>query len=157
MNIAYRRASERDIDALVDLRMKLNYYDCKEDNIYIEDELKLRENIKKVLKKELNKTIYFYIALDDRKVVAGGAIIIQQVIPFSTIPNGKIGFITSVYTDEEYRNKGIQKNIMKMMLECGRQYDCKRIELNATNPYAIQLYESFGFRKMDSKYRKEIL
>lgn len=160
MIIGYRRAQKTDLDDLVELRIKLNYYDMKEDNITkVNNERQLRDTIKKVLEKELNKTIYFYIALDEKenKVVAGGAIIIQQLIPFSTIPNGKVGFITSVYTNEKYRHMGIQKNIMKMMIECARYHNCQRIELNATNPNAIKLYESYGFKKMDFKYRLELL
>ena len=85
MIIGYRRAQKTDIDDLVELRIKLNYYDMKEDNITkVNNERKLRDTIKKVLEKELNKSIYFYIASDEKenKVVAGGAIIIQQLIHF---------------------------------------------------------------------------
>lgn len=34
MIIGYRRAQKTDIDDLVELRIKLNYYDMKEDNIW---------------------------------------------------------------------------------------------------------------------------
>lgn len=111
MDIKYRIANENDIEDLVDFRLKLNNYEYEREKIENEDQL--RENIREVLKKELNRTIYFFIALDGDKVIAGSAIIIQRVIPFSTIPNGKIGFITSVFTDEEYRRRGIQKELIK--------------------------------------------
>ena len=154
MDIKYRIANENDIEDLVDFRLKLNNYEYGEEKIENEDQL--RKNIREVLKKELNRTIYFFIALDGDKVIAGSAIIIQRVIPFYTIPNGKIGFITSVFTDEEYRRRGIQKELIKMTLDLGEKQECKRIELNATNPHAVKLYESFGFKRMDIKFRLEI-
>ena len=49
MIIGYRRAQKTDIDDLVELRIKLNYYDMKEDNITkVHNERHLRDTIKKL-------------------------------------------------------------------------------------------------------------
>ncbi len=49
MIIGYRRAQKTDIDDLVELRIKLNYYDMKEDNITkVNNERQLRDTIKKL-------------------------------------------------------------------------------------------------------------
>ena len=59
MIIGYRRAQKTDLDDLVELRIKLNYYDMKEDNITkVNNERQLRDTIKKVLEKELNMNLY---------------------------------------------------------------------------------------------------
>ena len=49
MIIGYRRAQKTDIDDLVELRIKLNYYDMKENNITkVNNERQLRDTIKKL-------------------------------------------------------------------------------------------------------------
>ncbi len=41
---------------------------------------------------------------------------------------------------------------MKMVLDFLNEINCKKIELDASNPPAIKLYEKFGFIKNDIKY-----
>lgn len=153
MEIKYRKAEKSDIKSLIDLRIELNYYDCEQEGTKIENEEQLRKNIEKTLREELNKTIYFFVAIDNEKIIADSGIIIQKVLPFSTIMSGKIGYITSVYTYEKYRRKGIQKKLINMAIEFAKDNGAERIELNADNPYAVTLYETFGFKRYGSKFR----
>ena len=74
------------------------------------------------------------------------------MVPSTLCLNGKKAYITSVYTEEEYRCNGIQNALMKMVLDFLEEIECKKIELDASNPYAIKLYEKFGFKKDDEKY-----
>lgn len=152
MNIEYRIAEESDIEALIKLRFSLNDYICNREGLILENEDLLRENIRKTLQKELNKTIYFYLAILDDEVVAGGGIIIHQMIPGVHLLNGIKGYITGVYTDENYRKKGLQKQIIGMLLDLAKQKGCQKVELDAVNPHAIELYKSFGFQKMGEKF-----
>lgn len=74
------------------------------------------------------------------------------MVPSDSFLNGKKAYITSVYTDEEYRSKGIQNELMKMVLDFLKEVECSKIELDASNPNAIRLYEKFGFTKDSTKY-----
>ena len=74
------------------------------------------------------------------------------MVPSTSSLNGKKAYITSVYTDEEYRHKGIQNILMQMVLDLLEDFKCKKIELDAINPYAIKLYQKFGFKKDEGKY-----
>lgn len=154
MELIYKKADIEDIKDLIDLKIKQNLYNCNEDGLIFKNEDITRENIKKVLLKELNKTIYFFIAIDksNNRAVASNGVIIHQMIPSTLSFNGKKAYITSVYTDEDYRCKGIQNVLMQMILDFLEEVECKKIELDATNPYAIKLYEKFGFKKDDEKY-----
>ncbi len=154
MNLIYKKANINDIDSLVDLKIKQNIYNCNEDGIIFENEEIARKNIKKVLLQELNKTVYFYVAIDksNKRTVASNGVIIHQMIPTTLALNGKKAYITSVYTDEDYRCKGIQNVLMKNVLDFLKEVECNKIELDVTNPYAIKLYKKFGFEKHDEKY-----
>lgn len=154
MNLIYKRADINDIDDLINLKIKQILFNYSKDGVIIENENMVRENIKKVLLQELNKTIYFFVAIDknnDRTVACNG-IVVHQMIPSVSCINGKKAYITSVYTDEDYRRKGIQNILMKMDLDFLKEIKCEKIELDAINPHAIKLYEKFGFKKQNTKY-----
>lgn len=154
MEFIYRKADINDLNDIVDLKIKQTLYYLNEDGLAFENEEIVRESIKKVLIQELNKTIYFFIAIDksNNKVVACNGVIVHQMVPSALFINGKKAYITSVYTEENYRRKGIQNILMEMILNLLKEIDCKKIELDADNPHAIKLYEKFGFKKDLEKY-----
>ncbi len=41
---------------------------------------------------------------------------------------------------------------MQNILDFLKEIECKKIELDVTNPNAIKLYEKFGFKKYNEKY-----
>lgn len=148
MELIYKKADVNDIDALVDLKIKQILFFYNRDGLIMKDENEKRENIKKILLQELNKTMYFFIAKDkqNNRTIACNGVIIHQMLPDTK------AYITSVYTEEEYRQNGIQNILMKMVLNFLDEINCKKIELDASNPPAIKLYEKFGFIKNDIKY-----
>lgn len=159
MDLIYKKADINDIDKIIDLKIKLEMYNCNQDGIVFENENIARKNIKKVLLQELNKTIYFFIAIDKSKgtVVACNAVVVYQVVPAPPkFLNGRKAYITSVYTEENYRRMGIQNRLMQMNLDFLKDIECKKIELDADNPHAVKLYEKFGFSKYGIKFRLEL-
>lgn len=153
MNLIYKKAEKNDIDDLVDLKIKQNLFFNNRDGLIMKNENVVRENIQKILLDQLNKTIYFFIAKDkNNKTVACNGVIIHQMVPSDSFINGKKAYITSVYTEENYRCNGIQNTLMQMVLDFIKENNCKKIELDASNPPAIKLYEKFGFRKNSINY-----
>lgn len=154
MELIYKKADVTDIDALIDLKIKQAIYVCNEDGLTFKNEDIARESIKNVLLQELNKTIYFFIAIDksNHKTVASNGVVIYHVLPSPICLNGKRAYITSVYTEENYRCNGIQNVLMQMTLDFLEEIECSKIILDASNPHAIKLYEKFGFKKDDEKY-----
>lgn len=154
MELIYKKADINDIEDLIDLKIKQNIYTCNRDGLILQNEKIARENIKKVLLQQLNETIYFFIAIDksNNRTVASNGVVVHQMVPSALFLNGKKAYITSVYTDEDYRCKGIQKVLMQMSLDFLKKIECKKIELDAVNPHAIKLYEKFGFKKDNEKY-----
>lgn len=155
MELMFKKADVDDIESLIDLKIKQNIYNCNKNKIIFKNEEIVRKNIKKVLLQELNKTIYFFIAIDksNNKVVASNGVVIHQMLPSAPLfLNGKKAYITSVYTEENYRCKGIQNVLMQKVLDFLEKLNVKKIELDAVNPHAIKLYEKFGFKRDYEKY-----
>lgn len=154
MNLTYKKADINDIEDLIDLKIKQNLFNYEKEGLVIENEDIVRDSIRKVLLQELNRTIHFFIAIDNdnNKVVACNGVIVHQMVPSDKFLNGKKAYITSVYTEEDYRCKGIQNVLMKRILDFLKEIECSKVELDADNPHAIKLYEKFGFIKDDEKY-----
>lgn len=154
MDLIYKKADISDIDDLIDLKIKQSLFNCNKKGLVLENENIARENIKKVLLQELNKTIYFFVAIDksNNRTVACNGVVVHQMVPSTLFLNGKKSYITSVYTDEDYRRMGIQNVLMQMVLDLLEKIECTKIELDADNPHAIKLYEKFGFKKHNIKY-----
>ena len=51
----------------------------------------------------------------------------------------------SVFTWEEHRGKGYQKDTFKACLEYAKNLGIVRFELGTVNPHAIKMYKKFGF------------
>lgn len=147
MGIEFLKANEKDIKDLVDLRIKLNKHDYELDN-----HAELEIAIESLLQEELNKSIFFFVAKSDGKIIACSGLIIHQILPYSTIVSGKKGYITNVFTEEEYRKQGLQKELVKMSLDYAKEIGCERVELDASNTNAINLYENIGFEKMSGRF-----
>lgn len=154
MELLYKKAEIENIEALIDLKIKQDLYNCNVEGRRLKNESLARKNIRKILLQELNKTIYFFVAIDKdtNEVVACNGVVIHQMVPSTVSLNGKKAYITSVYTEEGYRHKGIQNILMKMILDLLEDFKCRKIELDAINPYAIKLYQKFGFKKDEEKY-----
>lgn len=154
MDIIYKKAELSDINDLVDLKIKQCIFNANNEGKEIQNENLARKSIKKILEQELNKTIYFFIAKDshNNRCVACNGFVLHQMVPSDSCLNGKMAYITSVYTDEDYRHKGIQKKLIQMDLDLLKEFKCERIELDAINPFAIKLYENIGFKKVNDKF-----
>ncbi len=78
MEFIYKKADVNDIENLINLKIKQNIYNCQKDGLTVQNEEIARKNIRKVLLQELNKTIYFFIAIDksnNRTVACNGVVI----------------------------------------------------------------------------------
>lgn len=65
--------------------------------------------------------------------------------------NGLYGEVLSVYTEPEYRGKGICTQLIKNLLEYGKKAGLGRIDLSATDE-GYPVYKKIGFSDKNSRY-----
>jgi len=85
-----------------------------------------------------------WLACDDGRVIAGGAIVIT---PWPAHPYDlecRRATILNVYTEPEYRRRGIARQIMETMIAWCKQEGFARVSLHASEQ-GRHLYESLGF------------
>ena len=70
----------------------------------------------------------------------------------SILLNGFYGDVLSVYTEPEYRGKGLCTTLMKNLVEYGKTLGLDRIDLKATDE-GYPIYEKVGFKETEHRYR----
>jgi GNAT superfamily N-acetyltransferase len=85
-----------------------------------------------------------WLACDNDRVVAGGAVVIVPWPAHAYDLECRRATILNVYTEPEYRRRGIARQIMETMITWCRQVGFARVSLHASE-YGRPLYESLGF------------
>jgi ribosomal protein S18 acetylase RimI-like enzyme len=129
----YGIAKKEDIPMILKLYEQLN---PEEKVINIKDA--------KVIWKTIEKNnIKYFIAKEDGKVVS---LCYIAIIPNLTRNGKPIGFIENVITDENYRRKGLGKNVMEMAIKFAKESNCYKALLQSNKKESSQkFYESIGF------------
>ena len=60
------------------------------------------------------------------------------------MPSGKIGLLSSMFTDPKYRRRGIAKELLSRVIDDARKYGCGTIQITASD-MGVKLYTDFGF------------
>ena len=85
-----------------------------------------------------------WLACDNGRVVAGGAVVIVPWPAHAYDLECRRATILNVYTEPEYRRRGIARQIMETMIRWCREEGFARVSLHASD-YGRPLYESLGF------------
>ena len=71
--------------------------------------------------------------------------VISHLLKKSTLDaSGRIGLLSSMFTDPEYRRKGIEKELLSRVVKDAREYGCGTIQITASD-MGVKLYTDFGF------------
>ena len=58
--------------------------------------------------------------------------------------SGRIGLLSSMFTDPAYRRRGIAKELLSRVIEDAKEYGCGTIQITASD-MGVKLYTDFGF------------
>jgi GNAT superfamily N-acetyltransferase len=78
------------------------------------------------------------------KVVAGGGLLITSWPPRPRDQNARRAVVFNVYTEPEFRNKGVARELMLLMIGWLREHGFRSVALHASDE-GRHLYESLGF------------
>lgn len=67
------------------------------------------------------------------KIIETSGISFVEKPPYFGCPSGKIGLLSSMYTDGDYRRKGIAKKLLSFVVEEARKYGCGMIQITASD------------------------
>jgi GNAT superfamily N-acetyltransferase len=81
----------------------------------------------------------------DGKIAASGALKFADWLPRPDGSRRGLAYAHSVYTEPDFRRKGLARHILNAMIEYGRENGWPRISLHASE-MGRGLYEDLGFK-----------
>ena len=140
-----RKARKEDMKAVQDLRYKLSKYE-KDIGLNIAvPEWCYTEVGEKDYNYFLNKQ-FIYVAEEDEKIIG---FITGEILSKKEWYTVQLGTINNLYVLEDYRHKGIGKQLMQTMMNSFIEKGIETFELYAfsNNVDALKFYEKLGFKK----------
>ena len=91
-------------------------------------------------------TFISWLAVDGDKIVGTSGISVVEKPAWFGCPTGRIGLISSMYTDGAYRRRGIAKKLLALVVDSAREQGCGTVWVTASN-MGVPFYADFGFVK----------
>lgn len=91
-------------------------------------------------------TFVSWLAVDGDKIIGTSGMSFVEKPPYYGCPSGRIGLLSSMFTDPSYRRPGIAKELLTKVVDEARAYGCGTVQITASD-MGVLLYTDFGFVK----------
>jgi GNAT superfamily N-acetyltransferase len=141
MAIEYRKLTAKELDIFIEMRInQLREEGATED-------IDLRPALKDYYNRHLKDgTFVSWLALDGNRIIGTSGMSFVEKPPYFGCPSGKMGLLSSMFTAQDYRRKGIAKELLSRVVDEARQYGCGTVQITASD-MGVLLYTDFGFVK----------
>ena len=139
MKTEYRKLTEKELDTFIKMRInQLREESAKEDT-------DLYPALKGYYTRHMaDGTFVAWLALDGDKIIGTSGMSFVEKPPYFGCPSGRIGLLSSMFTDKEYRRKGIASELLKRVVDEARNYGFGTVQITASD-MGVKLYTAFGF------------
>ena len=139
MAVEYRRLTDKELDTFIEMRINQLREEGAKENI------DLRPALKDYYNRHMREgTFVSWIAVDGDKIIGTSGMSFVEKPPYFGCPNGKIGLLSSMFTNPDYRRKGIAKELLCRVVEEARKFGCGTIQITASD-MGVKLYTAYGF------------
>lgn len=137
--ITYRKLTEADLPVFIQMRItQLREEGAKED-------FDLVPALKDYYRRHLaDGTFVSWLALDGDKIIGTSGMSFVEKPPYFGCPSRKLGLLSSMFTNPDYRRKGIAKGLLHRVVEEARAYGCGAVQITASD-MGVKLYTAYGF------------
>ena len=144
MIITFRKLNENDLDVFI--KMRINQL-CEEGT---KEDIDLEPALRDYYLRHLSDgTFVSWLALDNDRIIGTSGMSIVEKPPYFGCPSGKIGLLSSMFTDPSYRRKGIAKTLLSKVIEEAKTQGCGTVQITASN-MGVLLYSDYGFEKNEN-------
>lgn len=139
MKIEYKKLTEKELPIFIDMRIQqLREEGAKED-------MDLAPALKDYYSRHMTDgTFVSWLAFDGDKIIGTSGMSFVEKPPYFGCPSGKIGLLSSMYTNPNYRRKGIARELLSRVVGEARAFGCGTVQITASD-MGVKLYSDFGF------------
>ena len=139
--IEYRRLEEKDVDTFIEMRIaQLREEGATED-------IDLVPHLKDYYARHMaDGTFFSWLGVDGDRMIGTSGMSIVEKPPYFGCPSGRIGLLSSMFTDKAYRRMGIARELLSRVVNEARDKGCGTVQITASD-MGVLLYTNFGFVK----------
>ncbi|HRR77955.1 MAG TPA: GNAT family N-acetyltransferase [Ruminococcus sp.] len=141
MEIIYRKLTSADIDTFIAMRIAQLREEGAKENMDLAPAL--RDYYTRHL---ADGTFISWLAVSGEKIVGTSGMSIVEKPPYFGCPSGKIGLLSSMFTDSAFRRRGIARELLTKVVDEARNAGCGTVQITASD-MGVLLYTDFGFVK----------
>lgn len=149
MRITFEEATYADIDELVRLRIAYMKDDFGSVSEY-EKEC-MEKQLPDYFNRKLGDELIAFVAKDGDRIVSVAYLHIIEMPANSILLNGIYGEVLSVFTEPEYRGRGLCTSLMQNLIDYGKKRGLGRVDLSATKE-GYPIYVKLGFVEKEHRY-----
>lgn len=144
MNIQYRKLTKEDLSIFIEMRIR----QLREEGA--KEEFDLHPALEDYyLRHMADGTFVSWLAVDldqpeDKQIIGTSGMSFVEKPPYFGCPSGRIGLLSSMFTNPNYRRMGIAKELLSRVVEEARNYGCGTVQITASD-MGVKLYKAFGF------------
>ncbi len=139
--LTYQKLTSEHLDTFISMRIKQLREEGATEDIDLVPYLKDYYN-----RHMADGTFVSWLAMDGDRIVGTSGMSFVEKPPYFSCPTGKIGLLSSMFTDPDYRRMGIAKELLSRVVEEARNYGCGTVQITASD-MGVLLYTDFGFVK----------
>ena len=141
MKITYQRLTAKELDTFIQMRIR----QLREEGA--EEDIDLVPALKDYYTRHMaDGTFVSWLAVDGEHIVGTSGMSFVEKPPYFSCPNGRIGLLSSMFTEPAYRRQGIAKELLTRVVEEAKAYGCGSVQITASD-MGVLLYTDFGFVK----------
>lgn len=141
MGVTYQRLTEKELDTFIEMRIR----QLREEGA--KEELDLKPALYDYYHRHMSDgTFVSWLAVDDGKIIGTSGMSFVEKPPYFSCPSGKIGLLSSMFTDKAYRRKGVARELLSRVVKEAGEYGCGTVQITASD-MGVLLYTDFGFVK----------
>ena len=139
ISVIYRKLTPSDLDTFIRMRITQLREEGATEDIDLEPALKDYYN-----RHLSDGTFVSWLALDGEKIIGTSGMSFVEKPPYFCCPTGRIGLLSSMFTDPGYRRMGIAKELLDRVINEAREYGCGAVHITASD-MGVKLYTAYGF------------
>lgn len=139
--IEYKKLTPKELDTFIEMRINQLLEEGATESI------DLRPALRDYYERHMGDgTFVSWLAVDGERIVGTSGMSFVEKPPYFGCPSGKMGLLSGMFTDREYRRKGIAKELLTRVVDEARRFGCGTVQITASD-MGVLLYTDFGFVK----------
>lgn len=144
--IVYRKLTEAELEIFINMRIAQLTEEYTNTGRSVPEGVDLKTALRDYYQRHMEEgTFVSWLAMDGDKIIGTSGMSFVEKPPYFTCPTGRLGLLSSMYTDPRYRRMGIAKELLHRVVEEARAYGCGAVHITASN-MGVKLYTAYGFK-----------